>query len=439
MSRPSKKHHFVPQAQLRHFAADADQHFLFVFDKRTDRSFRTSILNAGSENDFNTVSFGATKWNFEDLFRDVDARSARLVAEIAARRSLTWLTPDDRVALADLFATQLLRTHFSRTTPKRMAEHLRKMVSQVGYDPNEDPGMAMPSDAALRLGAVQAFLGRVGHTVALLHLVPALCASGGERRFVISDHPVSLTNAFPYGDRGLMSHGILATLPVSPELTVALHCPTIVQRYEMCAELDLDPDRKARIVRYRDGLRSGEPIAMDDDVVLSLNRHQVAQSARYLYASADNFAFAREFLKQDATFRAVGTHVRLGEMGRAPPPRAAMPAGMHLVVFGQADHCMLAIEEIDEAGEGLTARTRQVDLLAQVAADTGMLRTELYVNGQVRRGMGNVMVERFGELADGWFRVVHRDPALRALSVRLDADMTNRRVSAASADPEVPG
>ena len=96
-----------------------------------------------------------------------------------------------------------------------MAEHLREMVRQVGYD----PGMAMPSDAALRLGAVEAFLGRAGHAIAMLRLTPALT----------SDHPVWLTNAFPNGDRGLMSHGILVLLPVSPEFTIALHCPTIAQ------------------------------------------------------------------------------------------------------------------------------------------------------------------------------------------------------------------
>jgi len=431
-SKPSKKHHFVPQAQLRHFAADADQRFLFVFDKRTDRSFRTSILNAGSENDFNTVSLGDAKWNFEDVFQDVDARSAGLVGEIVARGSLGWFTPDYRVALADLFATQLLRTHFSRTTPKRLAEHPREAVRQVGYDPNEDPGMAMPSDAALRLGAVEAFLGRGGHAVAMLRLVPALYQAERGLRFVTSDHPVCMTNAFPYGDRGLTSHGILILLPISPEFTVALHCPTIAERYEAAATLDLKSDRRTRILRYREGLRTGEPIAADHDTVLGLNQRQVARSARYLYAQTDDFGFARELLKRDVGLRAVDTHVHMGEMGRAPPPRPGMPAGTHLVVFGQADHCILAIEEIDDAGEGLTARTRQIDLLAKVAADTGMLRTELYVDGQVRRGMGEVIIEQFGEPAHGWFRVVHRDPGLRALSVRLDADMRGGRVGAAA-------
>ncbi len=341
--KPSKKHHFVPQAQLRHFTADADQRSIFVFDKQTDRSFRTSILNAGSENDFNSVMVGNAKWNFEDLFREVDARSARLVGEIVGRRSLTWMAATDRVALVDLFATQLLRTNFCRTTPMRMAEHLREVVRQVGYDPDADPGMAMPSDAALRLGAVEAFLGRGGHAAAMLRLTPALYQAEEGRRFIISDHPVCITNAFPYGEQGLSSHGVLVMMPVSPELTVVLVCPTITQRYDAAAELVLEPDRRNRMLRYRDGFRTGEPIMVDGETVFDLDRRQVARSGRYLYAQNDDFGFAREFLERNAGLRTVDSHVQVGEMGHAPPPRTGMPAGTHLVVFGPADHCMLAI------------------------------------------------------------------------------------------------
>ncbi|KQP24979.1 DUF4238 domain-containing protein [Methylobacterium sp. Leaf100] len=429
MTRPSKKHHFVPQAQLRHFAADEERRFLFVFDKQTSRSYRTSILNAGSENDFNTVSFGTSKWNFEDLFQDVDARSARLVSEVVARRSLAWLTLEDRVALADLFATQLLRTHFSRTTPKRMAEHLREILRQVGFDPDQDPALAMPDDARLRLGAVEAFLGRGSHAAALLRLIPALYAAEGEHRFVISDHPVDVTNPFPYGQRGLVSQGVIVMLPISPELSIALHCPTIVERYQAASSVPLAPERGPRIMRYREGLLSGAPIAIDNETVLSLNYHQVAQSARYLYAATDDFAFARDLLAQEPEFRSVDTHVHLGEMGRAPPPRSSMPAGTHLVVFGEADHCMLSIDEIDDASEGLTARTTQIGFLAKIAADKGMLRTELYVDGQIRRGLGQVTFERFGEPSDGWFRVVHREQGLRSLSALLDEKMGERHMN----------
>lgn len=406
---------------MRHFAADGERRSIFVFDKKDDRTFRPSILNAGSENDFNTVTVGDNKWNFEHLFQEVDARSARLVAEIVSRRSLAWLTIGDRLALADLIATQLLRTHFSRTTPKRMAEQLREMMRRFGYEPDQDPDMAMPSDAALRLGAVKAFLERDGHAAALLRLVPALYAAGGERRFIISDHPVTRTNAFPYGDNGLASPGVLVLLPISPELTLALHCPTILQRYELIesADPEPEPEQKARMLHYRDGLRSSQPIEIDDDMVLSLNGLQVAQSARYLYGASDDFDFAREILRRRPSRRDVETHVKMGGMGLAPPSRKCMPTGTHLVIFGPFDHCMLALEEVEEGREGITARTKQIELLAQVAADEGMLRAELYVDGQVRRGMGRAKVEPFGEPSEGWFRVVHRDEGIRELMAKL--------------------
>jgi len=426
MSRPSKKHHFVPQAQLRNFSADAKQRFLYVLDKQTDRSFRTSVLNAGSENDFNTVSLRGSKWNFEDLFQDVDARSARLIAEILSRQSVAWLSEDDQLALADLFATQMLRTHFSRTTPAHLADRLREIIRQLGYDPDQDPGLATPSEAALRLGAVRTFLDRSEQVIALLRLYPALYRANGDHRLIISDHPVALMNAFPYGELGLTSHGILALLPISPEIMVALHCPTIVKRYELAEQAKLEAGQKERVFRYRDGLMSGNPIDLDEETIHFLNHQQTVHSTRYLYAATDTFDLAREALKQQPHLRSVTTHLALGDMGRPAKRQSGMPAGIYLVVRGPADHGMLMIEEIDPSGEGITARTGQIALLTQIAADQGMLRAELYIDGRPMRTMGAAMIELFGDKTDGWFRVVHRDPSLRELGKRLDLERQHK-------------
>ncbi|NPU65371.1 DUF4238 domain-containing protein [Bradyrhizobium sp. 83012] len=420
MNRPSKKHHFVPQAQLRNFSADPEQRFLYVLDKQTDRSFRTSILNAGSENDFNTVSVGARKWNFEDLFQKVDTRSAWLIAEILSRKSVAWLSENDRHALADLFATQMLRTYFSRTTPAHLADRLRDIARQLGYDPDQDPTMVAPSDTSLRLGAVRTFLHRSEQGVALLRLHPALYRANGSHQFIISDHPIALINAFPYGELGLTSHGILVVLPISPEIAIALHCPTIVKRYELAEQAGLAADQKERVLRYRDGLRSGNPIDIDEEAVLSLNHQQTVHSARYLYAAADTFDRTREALERQPHLRSVKAHLTLGDMGRPPKRRSGMPSGTYLVVQGPADHGMLTIEEIDPYGEGITARTDQVSLLAQMALDRGMLRAELYTDGRPMRAIGAAMIEPFGNTADGWFRVVHRGASMRELGKRLD-------------------
>jgi hypothetical protein len=422
MNRPPKKHHFVTQAQLRHFAADPERRSIYVFDKRSGKSFLTSILNAGSENDFNTVSFDGGEWNFEHLFGEVDARSARLIAEIVERRSVGWLGAEDRVALADLFATQLLRTHFSRTTPKHLAGQLREVIRQIGYDPDQDPAIAMPSEAALRMGAAKAFLKRGDHVASLLRLVPSLFAPSGSQRLVLSDHPVSRTNAFPYGDVGLTSHGVIVGLPIAPDLSLNLICPTIVARYEALDKAELDPERRERLLCARDALRAGLSVEMDDVSVDASNRQQLAQSGRFLYSATDEFDWARDLLGEHPQLRSIEAHIKLGEMGRGPPPKRGMPKGLQLVVQGPHDHCMLPLAEIEEAGEGITARTTRPELLALVAADHGMLSVELYENGHVRRGMRETMIERFGEPNVGWFRAVHRDEAMRALGALLDGD-----------------
>ncbi|KZD21160.1 hypothetical protein A4A58_15395 [Tardiphaga robiniae] len=208
-------------------------------------------------------------------------------------------------------------------------------------------------------------------------------------------------------------------MPISPEFSIALHCPTIGKRYELADSASLADDRMERILQHRAGLRSGDPIDIDSDTTLYLNHQQIAQSARYLYAAADNFRGTREFLREQPDLRSVTTHIHAGEMGGPPPQRPQMPAGTHLVIHGPFDHGMLEILEIDENGEGLTARTSQIALLAQMAADTGLLRVELYFGGRCRRIMGQAMIEPVGDSTDGWFRVVHRDPSLRALDNQL--------------------
>lgn len=133
--KPSKKHHYVAQAQLRHFASDVDRKSIWVYDKARDRSWISSMLNAGSENDFNTVELTSGKWNFEDLFQEVDGRSASLVSEIMSQRSLAWITSADHAAIIDLLTTQMLRTKLARSTPHSMALQMREMMREIGVDP----------------------------------------------------------------------------------------------------------------------------------------------------------------------------------------------------------------------------------------------------------------------------------------------------------------
>jgi hypothetical protein len=109
MSRPSKKHHFVSAGTATPLRRRCWT-VLHICVRQEDRPLVPYLDSKRLLRErFNTVSVGDGKWNFEDLFREVDARSARLVAE-AVTSVAAMVTQDDRIALSEFIATQLLRT-----------------------------------------------------------------------------------------------------------------------------------------------------------------------------------------------------------------------------------------------------------------------------------------------------------------------------------------
>src|SRR5580704_9018666 len=114
---------------------------------------------------------------------------------------------------------------------------------------------------------------------------------------------------------------------------IALHCPTIVKRYELAEQTGLVTGQKERVFRYRDGLRSGNPIDIDEEMVLS-KRFTV----RGISTRPPTFGLAREALEQQPHLRSVTTHLTLGDMGRPPERHSGVRSGTHLVVHGPADH-----------------------------------------------------------------------------------------------------
>jgi len=221
--KPSRKHHYVTQAQLRHFARGVGRTQIHVFDKTTGKNFTSSILDASSENDFNTITEDGGRLNFEAMFDRVDDAGAAIVAQIVEHRSLSWMGEQQVLALADLGTVQMLRTKLARETPGVLVEEMRDLLDKLGADLN-DPDLAPPTDADAKRSTIEAFVKRTSHRNSFLRLMPGLVEPAGSARFLISDHPVVFTNPFPYGDHALQAQGILVHLPMSPTLLLTWHC-----------------------------------------------------------------------------------------------------------------------------------------------------------------------------------------------------------------------
>jgi hypothetical protein len=413
-----KKHHYVTQAQLRHFASDKGRTRLHVFDKTKGATFGSSILNAGSENDFNTIVDGDERLNFEAMFDEVDGNGATIVNQITERRSLAWMHKEAVLKLADLGAVQLLRTKLSRETPGILAQEMRETLAQLGAD-LDDPALALPTEADAKRGTIESFLKRAGHRDSFLRLLLGLLEPEGEARFLISDHPVVFSNPFPYGDHGLQSQGIMVHLPLSPTLLLTWHCPTIAGRFGRL--LGIEGEDHPALRAYGKGLIAGEPIKISDAEVERYNALQFVQSRRFLFSHAANFDRARERLATQPKRELRGSVMYFGRMGEGPPPRPRMPEGWNLIVHGPRDHCLLHLEEVDKEGEGITARTSDFELLNSAAADTRLDYVELYHGPHQRRHLGQAKLELLADRGPGWFRAVHCDESMRAFDRQISA------------------
>ncbi|MER9426019.1 DUF4238 domain-containing protein [Mesorhizobium sp. M0317] len=415
-SKPSRKHHYVTQAQLRHFARDKGRTQICVFDKTTGQSFTSSILNAGSENGFNTIIDDGGRLNFEAMFDKVDTAGAAIVAQIAERRSLAWMREEQVLSLADLGTVQLFRTKLARETPGVLAEEMRDLLDKLGADLNH-PQLAPPTEADAKRGTMEAFVKRASHRDSFLRLMPGLVEPAGSARFLISDHPVVFSNPFPYGDHALQAQGILVHLPLSPSLLLTWHCPTIVARLDHL--LSTDGSEHAALRAYGWGLASGEPVTISDKEVERYNFVQVTQSRRFLFSHTADFSGVGDRLAAKPGTVQRDALVHLGRMGEGPPPRRHMPEGWNMVVHGPRDHCLLHLEEIDADGEGITARTSDLALLNAAARDVRLDYVELYNGPRQQRHLGHVKLEKLANRGAGWFRAVHFDDSLRALDRQI--------------------
>jgi hypothetical protein len=410
----SKKHHYVPQAQLRHFTHDEECEFLFVYDKSEGRNYPSSVLNAGSEKYFNTIIEGDKRRNFEAMFDNADKNGSDIVNLLNKRRSLVGLNEEELLKLADLCAVQLVRTKLWRETPGVLAHEVREILEQFDVD-LDDPKFASPTENDAKRGTIKAFANRASLQDSFLRLYPGLVEPEGDARLLISDHPIVFSNPFPYGDHGLQSQGIMAHLPLSPTLLLTWHCPTIVDRLDHL--LGLESEDQPVLRTYGEGLFTGNPVRVSNVEIERYNALQFAQSRRFVFSYSNNFDAATARLPDhaEAEFRERGALMNFGRMGEGWPPRPSMPDGWTLVVQGQCDHCLWHIEEVDEEGEGITARTSNLELLNAAATDPRLTSVELYNGPLLTQQLGQVKLELLADRGPGWFSAVLYDEALRAL------------------------
>lgn len=413
----SKKHHFVPRSLLGYFRPAGDGNFLYAFDKSSGQAFRPSLMDAGSENHFNTIETDGGRVNFESDFEQVDFLLATRLREIHEARSISSLSEEHRRDWADLVAVQLVRTPIVRSTMTKVAEDLKISVAEMIGSELEIP---VPSENDARRVARSLFADRAQMHQALANKDMVLFEACGVSPFRISDRPVTLESSLPFGDIGLASPGVAIFLPIGQRLMLGLLCPSIGRRLnkQPIEELDMHGDGRERLIALREGLTTGALVRLEEVMVRRHNVQQIANCKRFVYGPSDSFDDVREVIAANPETREVKSTIRLGRMGQGPAANPQMPMGAWLVLYGQSEQHMLEVFG-GGAEEAFEVTVKETCALSAALGDGPFSEMQFFVDRHQIRGMRDVSVECRFNIAGCSLQVRHSDPSLDALMTMI--------------------
>jgi hypothetical protein len=295
MATESKKHHYIPQAVLRNFQNESG--YLYVLDKATEKVHKSTALNAGHENNFNTVELHGERINLEQLFQKSDAALGRILNKFKTFTKTWELTEEDITDLHEAVIYQMFRTNSSRLSMLQFSDILRDFIGPW-VEPDLIPAMG-PEDAKFAsLSRIEEHLKLKTH-LSDRKLVVVKAPKGSS--FWTSDNPVVFFNIHKDRRRALKIPGTDVFMPLSKDLLVSFMCETTYDNVRRNVEIH----RKHKVpiddasLSFFKAVEDRELVEVLPDNVVHYNWLQVTDSTRFLYSSTDDFSMALDVIKEN--------------------------------------------------------------------------------------------------------------------------------------------
>ena len=337
-------HHYVPKFMLKEFAVRRKkQHYVRVFDKHIRRTFTANINDVMGQNHFNSVTIGEFTVCAEQVTAWLDGRAAPILKSIIRHNSLSHLTEEDEDTILYFMALQINRGTAARNSHDDIITQFKaRLIKSVGEEnlPPEVTGMATPEQKKLlNISTLFASLHDIVSVLRTRNLVLLRTMTGG--KLLLGDNPITLYNSMPndamWSNLGLACEGIQIHMPLSPELAIALWCPTLLKEFQtaieavrgthaklQAMELLAAPHMRVAIQaetrKVEDKLRQCEAtvdaatrksaIPMTDDNTLHQNSLQIAYAEQYIISATGEFFPVQQMLDADPSFK-VGRRMRV--------------------------------------------------------------------------------------------------------------------------------
>lgn len=304
----AKIQHYVPKFLLRNFGVGKKDH-VWVYDKRSGRSFQTNAKNVASENRFYDFEIDGTIYSLESGLSQIESKAKPVIAQILHGDTVSVVDAHGRAMLASFLAIQFIRTKAFRMQWAELPRILRRKIESMGD--SVAPGsqaealIQEPTENQIKIDTTRMILDAPkNYGPHFLSKVWFLAKTTSSHPFILGDNPVSLQNQVdmePYGNLGLAVRGIEIYLPLSSTRALVMWCPSLAQQIADAADTVRSLPRAVLAAKIKDpdgilamdaAIRTGSTLLYDPNHVMNFNSLQVSRSERYLFSSKNDFTLA---------------------------------------------------------------------------------------------------------------------------------------------------
>ena len=311
--------HYIPRFLLRKFGIGKKE-WLHVFDKHKNVTFTSVATKLAAKNNFYDFEFMGAPMSVESILSHFESRASKHIARIIKNRHLNINDPDERGELAAFLAIQMVRTPAVQATHseifKRMEAWLRANgASQEFFAPDHSIGEGENAERAMMARNILNAPKNFGP--ALINKDWLLMQTDNKHPYLIGDHPLTMHNMVEQqgrGNLGIVVEGIELYFPLSPELALAIWCPShhqmltdSIQSFDRLTEtFNSDSNwagAKNEALAILEAIQSGKPLLSKPENVEFFNSLQVATAERFVFSSNDDFSIVQEMIRTNPELR----------------------------------------------------------------------------------------------------------------------------------------
>lgn len=257
----------------------------------------------------------------ESTLSHVESKASEHIARIVKNHRLNINDPGERGELAAFFAIQMVRTPAVLATYGdlfgKMEAWLRANgAPQAFFAPDHAVGEGENAERAMM--ARNILNAPMDYAPALIDKDWLLLQTDNKHPYLIGDHPLIMHNMVEQkgrGNLGIAVEGIELYFPLSPELVLAIWCPSHrqalmdgIQRFERLEATNSSSARnfasaKNEALKIISAVQTGEPLRSKPENVEFFNSLQVSTAERFVFSSNNDFSIVKEMIQTNPELR----------------------------------------------------------------------------------------------------------------------------------------